>query len=167
MNGEPRRNAIGNGSNNQKESGNHGITIGHDDIQRHRAFKRGCASACRSFRRLFLARASEHLIQARFPASRRVAMNDSPLGRFVDGRDQCAYLTCIRLFGRTSTLIHCADAGYHAAIAKRSFRGLAGTFSGRFCVGHFRNLRAWRFAVRSPIVKMLSWQRVSLPRSTI
>ena len=109
------------------------------------------------FPRLFLAHANEHLIQARLPASRRVAMNDSPLGCFVDRRDQCAYLTCIRLFGRTSTLIHRADAGYHAAIAKRSFRSLAGTFSGRFCVGHFRNLRAWRFAVRNPIVKMLRW----------
>jgi hypothetical protein len=88
--------------------------------------------------RLFLARADEHLIQARFPASRRVAMNDSPFGRFVDRRDQRAYLTCIRLLRGTSTFVHRADTGDHAAIAKRSFGGLAGTFSGRFCVGHFR-----------------------------
>jgi hypothetical protein len=87
---------------------------------------------------LFLARADEHLIQTRFPAARRVAMNDSPLGRFVDRRDQRADLSCIRLLGRTGSLIHRADAGECAAIAKRSFRGLAGTFSGRFCVGHFR-----------------------------
>lgn len=82
-------------------------------------------------------------------------MDDPPLSRFIDCRNEGPFRLLILLTGITGdALVHLPQTGENATITERAHSGLARAFGGRFGIGHGKFFWAARVGARQPLVNL-------------
>jgi len=78
-----------------------------------------------------------HFLQARFPAIRGVAVNDSTLGRFIDCRNQGAKFFRSRFARNAHSPLERPQPRSHTPVVKRTRHRLPGTLGCGLCISHW------------------------------